>query len=89
VDGSPPPRRLGPVTRLVESVVVPFEWIEEGKLYREFLVRAEDLNRYPITGVAADPVTRKRVAERSGIAQNPASPLKLRTPTLRFPAPPE
>jgi hypothetical protein len=29
-----------------EEVVAPYEWIEEGKAYREFLVPAEIVNRY-------------------------------------------
>jgi hypothetical protein len=34
-----------------EEVVAPFEWIEEHKGYREFLVPAEVVNRYPILEV--------------------------------------
>ena len=29
-----------------EEVIAPYEWIEEGKGYREFLVPAEVVNRY-------------------------------------------
>ena len=29
-----------------EEIVAPFEWIEEDKGYREFLVPAEIVNRY-------------------------------------------
>ena len=31
------------------EVLEPFEWIEEGKPYREFLVPAETVNEYPRT----------------------------------------
>src|ERR1035437_7645319 len=31
-----------------DDVVVPYEWVEEGKPYREFLVPAELVNGYPI-----------------------------------------
>jgi hypothetical protein len=34
-----------------EEVVEPFEWVEEGKPYREFLVPAATVNRYPIAEV--------------------------------------
>jgi hypothetical protein len=38
------------------SAIAPFEWIEEGKGYREFLVPADELNRYPIIVVLDDPI---------------------------------
>ena len=36
------------VLEIPEPVVVPFEWVEERKTYREFLVPAETVNRYPV-----------------------------------------
>jgi hypothetical protein len=36
-----------------ENLVVPFEWTEEGKPYREFLVPAELVNCYPIQSARA------------------------------------
>jgi hypothetical protein len=38
-----------------EDELAAHEWIEAGKPYREFLVPAEQLNRYPIAEVIADP----------------------------------
>lgn len=34
------------VLEIPEAVVKPYEWVEEGKPYREFLVPAEIVNRY-------------------------------------------
>jgi hypothetical protein len=34
-----------------ETVVAGFEWTEDGKTYREWLVPAEVLNRYGVTEV--------------------------------------
>lgn len=36
------------VVECPDSVVAPFEWIEEGKGYREALVPADLLNGYPV-----------------------------------------
>lgn len=36
---------------LDEAVVTPFEWIEEGKPYREFLVPASIVNAAPVSRV--------------------------------------
>jgi hypothetical protein len=36
------------VVEVPDSELEPFEWLEEGKGYREFLVPADVLNRYPI-----------------------------------------
>jgi hypothetical protein len=36
------------VLEIPDSVAEPFEWVEEGKPYREFLIPAATLNRYPI-----------------------------------------
>lgn len=36
------------VVDMPETTVVPFEWVEDGKSYREFLVPAEVLNAHPI-----------------------------------------
>lgn len=37
-----------------EDIAAPFEWTEEGKGYREFLIPAETLNRYPIVESVPD-----------------------------------
>ena len=37
------------VLDIPEQVLKPFEWIEEGKPYREFLVPADTVNEYPRT----------------------------------------
>ena len=37
-----------------ERDIAPFEWIEEEKGYREFLVPADTLNRYPIVEIVFD-----------------------------------
>ena len=34
------------VLEMPESILAPYEWIEEGKPFREFLVPAEIINRY-------------------------------------------
>lgn len=36
---------------LDETVVTPFEWVEEGKPYREFLVPAKIVNGSPVSRV--------------------------------------
>jgi hypothetical protein len=36
------------VIGMPENVVEEYEWVEEGKPYREFLVPAEVVNRYPV-----------------------------------------
>lgn len=38
-----------------EETVLFYEWVEEGKPYREFLVPAEVVNRYSPFEVAANP----------------------------------
>ena len=35
-------------------MVLDYEWVEEGKLYREFLVPAHLVNAYPIRLVSDD-----------------------------------
>ena len=37
-----------------ETVIEPYEWIEEGKPYREFLVPADVLNQYPRERIGED-----------------------------------
>jgi hypothetical protein len=39
---------------LDETVLTPFEWIEEEKPYREFLVPASIVNGSPVSRVAND-----------------------------------
>jgi hypothetical protein len=34
-----------------ETVIADFEWVEDDKAYREWLVPAEVLNRFPVTEV--------------------------------------
>ncbi|HXJ80791.1 MAG TPA: hypothetical protein VMS64_19200 [Candidatus Methylomirabilis sp.] len=50
----------GPVllaVRIPVAVIRPYEWVEEGKGYREFLVPTDLVNRYgPVTVEALDPV---------------------------------
>jgi len=43
------------VVEIPEAVVAGFEWAEEGKGYREFLIPAEILNRYPIIEEISEP----------------------------------
>jgi hypothetical protein len=48
---------MGDVILVVDvpaDVLEPFEWAEEGKPYREFLVPADVLNRYPIVAQIPD-----------------------------------
>jgi hypothetical protein len=40
-----------------EEVAVPFEWVEDGKGYREFLMPASILNTYDIAAVVHDPLS--------------------------------
>lgn len=40
-----------------ETAIADFEWIEELKGYREWLVPADVLNRYPVTEVSAEALT--------------------------------
>jgi hypothetical protein len=35
------------VVEMPENVVEEYEWVEEGKTYREFLIPAKIVNRYP------------------------------------------
>lgn len=37
------------IVEIPENVFVEYEWIEEGKPYREALIPAEIVNRYPVT----------------------------------------
>ena len=34
-----------------ETMIAEYEWVEDGKPYREWLIPAEILNRYPVTEV--------------------------------------
>ena len=36
---------------LPETVIADFEWVEDDKAYREWLVPAEVLNRFPVTEI--------------------------------------
>jgi hypothetical protein len=55
-----------------ESAVVPCEWTEEGKGYREFLVPADELNRHPITEVMDDRLPERDAERRArGLPERP------------------
>jgi hypothetical protein len=41
-------------------VVEEYEWVEEGKTYREFLIPAEVVNRYPARFADDDDLTAER-----------------------------
>ena len=45
-----------------ETVFVTHEWVEEGKTYREALIPAEELNRYPVRIVTDDELDALTVA---------------------------
>lgn len=60
------------VVEAPERAVVPFEWIEEGKTYREFLIPAGELNRHPIGAVMDDPLPeRDAVRHARGLPPRP------------------
>jgi hypothetical protein len=42
------------VVDIPEDALADYEWVEEGKPYREWLVPAELVNRYPVSQVAQD-----------------------------------
>lgn len=42
------------MVEIPEAVIVHYEWVEDGKLYREWLVPAEIVNRYRVQVVVED-----------------------------------
>jgi hypothetical protein len=48
------------VIEMPENVVEEYEWVEEGKTYREFLIPAEVVNRYPARFADGDDLAAER-----------------------------